>query len=277
MEGYGSTEVARMLGLSVGQVRSYVRAGFLEPLRGPRGELRFTFHDLVVLRTAQGLVAARIPPRRVRKALQALRKRLPEGLKLRGLRIAAEGDNIVVADGASRFEADSGQVLFDFATSELARKVAPLVRRAVRDADRGPAVSAQGWYERGCDLEEHSPAEAREAYRRALELDPHHAGAHVNLGRLQHEAGDAKAAAGHYRLALQAHDQDATAAFNLGVALEDLRLPAEAAAAYQLALTIDPTCADAHYNLAGLREKAGDRAAALRHLTAYRKLTKEAP
>ena len=51
MEGYGSNEVARMLGLSVQRVRSFVRAGFLEPQRGPRNELRFTFHDLVMLRT----------------------------------------------------------------------------------------------------------------------------------------------------------------------------------------------------------------------------------
>ena len=53
MSGYGASEVAKMLGLSVGQVRSWVRAGFLTPERGPRGELRFSFHDLVLLRTAK--------------------------------------------------------------------------------------------------------------------------------------------------------------------------------------------------------------------------------
>ncbi len=272
MEGFGASEVARMLGLSVGQVRSYVRAGFLEPLRGSRGELRFTFHDLVVLRAAQGLVAARIPARRVKQALSKLRQELPEGRELRGLRIAADGDKIVVADEHARWQADSGQVLFDFDTADLARKVAPLVKRIVRDADRAPAVSADAWYERGCDLEESAAAEAREAYRRALELDPHHAGAHVNLGRLLHEAGDAKAAADHYRLALEARPDHATAAFNLGVALEDLREGKLAAAAYERALSIDSSYADAHYNLAGLREREGNASAALRHLGAYRKL-----
>ena len=94
MTGYGSREVSRMLGVSVGQLRSYVRAGFLHPARGPRGELRFSFQDLVLLRTAQGLIGARIAPRRVRSALRKLRSQLPEGRTLREVHIRAEGDRI---------------------------------------------------------------------------------------------------------------------------------------------------------------------------------------
>src|SRR5436305_1352586 len=74
MGGYGAREVAKMLGLSLGQVRAFVRAGFLDPERGPRRELRFSFQDLVLLRSAQGLVSARIAPRRVRRALQPRRR-----------------------------------------------------------------------------------------------------------------------------------------------------------------------------------------------------------
>ncbi len=266
MSGYGSREVAKMLGLSVGQVRSYVRAGFLEPARGPRGVLLFSFQDLVLLRTAKGLVSARIAPRRVRSALRKLREQLPEGRPLRGVRIRAEGDRIVVGDGGERFEPESGQALFDFDTAEVAREVAPLVRRAPFEGD------ASEWYERGCDLEEAAPLDARAAYGRAIELDPGHADAHVNLGRLLHEAGDASDAADHYRKAIEAQPGHSTAAFNLGAALEDLRLPDEAALAYRLALQADPSCADAHYNLAILYERKGDAALALRHLRTYRKL-----
>ena len=59
MAGYGVRAVSKILGLSATQVRSYVRAGFVAPDRGARGEYRFSFQDLLVLRTAQGLVAAR--------------------------------------------------------------------------------------------------------------------------------------------------------------------------------------------------------------------------
>jgi tetratricopeptide (TPR) repeat protein len=266
MTGYRAREVARLLGLSVGQVRSYVRAGFLDPSRGPRGELRFSFQDLVVLRAAQGLVQARIPARRVKRALLKLRNELPEGRSLRDVHIRAEGDRIVVGDGGRKWSADDGQVLFDFATSALARKVAPIARKAEEMDD------AAGWYERGCDLEEADPELARDAYERALRLDPEHAGAHVNLGRLLHEAGEAAPAAEHYEAALAARPDDATAAFNLGVALEDLGRREEAIRAYERALSADASYADAHYNLSRLYEHVGRGAPALRHLRAYRAL-----
>jgi tetratricopeptide (TPR) repeat protein len=284
VSGYGAREVARMLGLSVGQVRAWVRAGFLEPERGPRGELRFSFQDLVLLRTAQGLVSARIPARRVKSALQRLRQNLPEGRSLRSVKVSAEGDRIVVGDGDARWQAESGQVLFDFDTAELARKVAPLLVRATRAGEEGlrandaggvngdSGASADTWYERACDLEEAAPSEARAAYRRALELDPGHPDAHLNLGRLLHEAGDAAAAAAHYQSALAARADDPTAEFNLGVALEDLGRLDEAIAAYARALAIDPALADAHYNAARLYEKKGQTAGAIRHLRAYKKL-----
>ncbi len=267
MTGYGSREVSRMLGLSVGQLRSYVRLGFLHPARGPRGELRFSFQDLVLLRAAQGLLGARIAGRRVRAVLRKLRTQLPEGRTLRDVHIRAEGDRIVVGDGARKWSAEDGQVLFDFGTAELARRIAPLARK------RSNALDADGLYERGCDLEEADPAAARAAYQRALELNSGHAGAHVNLGRLLHEAGEAASAAEHYRRALEARPEDSTAAFNLGVALEDLGRRAEAIDAYRLAIATDPHCADAHYNLSRLYEHLGQGAPALRHLRTYRALT----
>jgi len=117
---------------------------------------------------------------------------------------------------------------------------------------------------------------AREAYARAVELDPGHAAAHLDLGRLLHEAGHPREAAEQYRRALEARPRDATAVtatFNLGVALEDLGHVEEAIVAYERAVELDPDLADAHYNLSRLFERAGRRDAAFRHLKAYRLLT----
>src|SRR5213083_373837 len=96
---YTVREVSAMLGLSAAQIRSF--AGFLQPERGPRGELRFGFHDLVILRTAGELAAAKVPQRKVQRVLQRLREQLPAERSLTGVRIAADGDRVVVSDGAA--------------------------------------------------------------------------------------------------------------------------------------------------------------------------------
>ncbi|HUP46733.1 MAG TPA: tetratricopeptide repeat protein [Thermoanaerobaculia bacterium] len=260
-------EVSAMLGLSAAQIRGFASKGFLQPERGARGELRFGFQDLIILRTAGELSSARIPQRKVRRVLEALREQLPEGRSLAGIRIAADGDRVVVREGGAVWNPESGQSLFDFAVADLAIGAAPFVRRAEH-------TTAEEWYQLGCQLELTDAAQAVEAYRRAVGLDPVHADAHVNLGRLLHEQRAPALAEKHYRAALEADPEHETAAFNLGVALEDLGRTADAVKAYEQALAIDPDNEDAHYNLAGILEKRGDKTGALRHLTAYRRLTR---
>jgi tetratricopeptide (TPR) repeat protein len=270
---YTLREVAAMLGISPTTIRAYAGRGFLEPERGTRGELRFGFQDLVILRTAGELTAARIPQRKVRRVLRDLREQLPPGRSLTAVRISAEGDRVLVRDGDTVWNPESRQVLFDFAVSELADRAAPFALRAAAEArGREHELTAQEWYELACDLEITSPKEAELAYKTALRLDPRQADAHVNLGRLLHEYGTPAAAEKHYRRALELDPGHEIASFNLGVALEDLGRLTDAAAAYRAAIAIEPDNADAHYNLAGVLERRGDKPGALRHLKAYRKL-----
>jgi tetratricopeptide (TPR) repeat protein len=264
-----------MLDLPVPEVRRLARAGFVSGMRGPRNELRFSFQDLVLLRAAAGLVHAHVPPGRVRRALRQLRAQLPDGRPLTGVRVAADGEHVIVQDGGARWRPETGQVLLDFGVGDLARKVAPIVRAARRDHAPAP-LDAEAWYRWGCDLEDAAPAEARDAYRRALALDGRHGGAHLNLGRLLHEGGDAHGAEVHYRLALSSPGHRALAAFNLGVALEDQGLHDEALLAYARALEADRALADAHFNASRILERIGRRAEALRHLAEYRRLTRPA-
>lgn len=263
-----------MLGLSPARIRSYATKGFLEPDRGPRGELRFGFTDLIVLRTAGELSAARVPERKVKRVLEKLREQLPSGRSLSAVRISADGERVLVSDGSAVWNPESGQALFDFSVAELAQKSAPFLLRVATDArDRANELSADDWYELGCELELTSTDQAIDAYERAIESDPSHADAHVNLGRLRHEEQAPALAEKHYRAAVQADPANDTAWFNLGVALEDLGRPSEAITAYQRALLIDPHNADAHYNLAGIYERDGDKQSALRHLKEYRSLS----
>ncbi|HTR02158.1 MAG TPA: tetratricopeptide repeat protein, partial [Thermoanaerobaculia bacterium] len=183
-----------------------------------------------------------------------------------------ESGRIVVDEGSWRWQAESGQGLLDFDGASSAD--APVTEFARRPEDEPESREADGWFERACELEADSPLEARAAYERAIDLDPAHAEAHVNLGRLLHEAQDPAAAAEHYRAALDARPGDGTAAFNLGVAYEDLGLLPEALLQYQEAVRFDPANADGHYNAAALAERLGRPAEAVRHLKAFRLLTR---
>ena len=272
MKSYSAAEVARILELTPRQVRAAVLAGWLAPGRGPRGELRFSFQDLVSLKAARGLFQARLPARRVRETLTKLRVQLALSGDPSAVRISVDGARIVARDGRELWQPESGQILFDFEAPEPAAPAAPIAAEPFRPADTSPA---EGWYRRGCDLEASEPQEAIEAYRQALSLDPAHPDAHINLGRLLHESGDAASAEEHYRRALAARPRDPTAAFNLGVSLEDLGRRADALAAYEKAVSLDPSNADAHWNAANLCESLGRIAEALRHLKEYRSLTRD--
>jgi len=265
---YSLREVSAMLGIAPTQIRAFAR-GFLPPERAALGgEPRFEFHDLIILRTAGELSAANIPQRKIQRVLEKLREQLPDGGSLSGMRITADGDRVLVSDGATVWNPESGQAIFDFSVDEITPKTVPLLHRAKKKE----AQSADDWYMLGCELEATSIEQAKDAYERAVAIDPMHSDAHVNLGRLLHEEGAPAAAEPCYRAALQADPANETAAYNLGVALEDLGRLNDAIRAYDRALAINPDHADAHFNLAGIYERRGEKAAALRHLKAYRAL-----
>jgi tetratricopeptide (TPR) repeat protein len=269
MHQYGVHEVERLLQLPRSTIRSLVNAGFVSPARGPRKSYLFSFQDLIVLRTAQALAAAKVPPRRITKSLKELRRHLPDAMPLSGLAIGAVGDRVVVSEGASRWQAESGQYLLAFDGDPADGSLS-----VIEPEGPAAAASAEDWFERGCELERGDPGAARKAYERALEADAEHLRAHINLGRILHEAGRLADAEKVYRRAAAACGSDPLLLFNLGVLLEDLNRKSEAKEAYERALHRDPRMADCYYNLALLYKALGRPRQAIRHLAQYRKLVK---
>ena len=261
MHQYGVREVERLLRLPRSIIRSLVAAGFVTPGRGPRNAMLFSFQDLIVLRTAQELSAALVPRRRIVSALKKLRRQLPEAMPLSGLRIGAVGDSVVVSEGPSRWQADSGQYLLAL---EVTAQVAPTEPAAVPQED---------WYSRALAMEETDPRGAIDAYARAVEQERSNVDARVNWGSLLHEQGSLEEAERVYNEALAALGDDPVLLFNLGVLMEDMNRRMEAVHAYQKALRLDPGLADAHYNVALLFEGLGRPKDAIRHMAQYRKLS----
>jgi tetratricopeptide (TPR) repeat protein len=266
VHGYSLRDVERLLGLPRSIVSGMIEAGFVAPARGPRREYRFTFQDLVVLRAAQGLSAAKIPPARILRSLRRLRATLPEAVPLTGLRIAAAGDAVVVSEGPAQWQPENGQYVLQFHVGAPGGELAFLEPSA-----RAPSGAEA--FERGVALEATNPDAACAAYRSALDAEPAHRDAYVNLGRLLHERGRLAAAEDVYREGLRRCGADATLSFNLAVLQEDQGKPREAIASYRAALAATPDFADAHFNLARLCERQGLAQEAVRHLSAFRKLT----
>lgn len=269
MHPYGVRDVERLLRLSRSTIRSLIAAGFVAPARGPRGAWQFSFQDLIVLRTAQALADAKVPPRRITRSMRELRRHLPESMPLSGLRIGAVADHVVVREGGGRWQAESGQYLLEFEGDPADGSLSVIARAPAPE----PATAGTYWLVRAMELEATDAAAAVAAYERAIDADATCLDAYVNLGRLLHDGKRLARAETVYREALRHCGEDAVLLYNLGVLLDDLGREPEAMTTYGAALRADPGLADCHYNLALLCERLGRPKDAIRHMARYRVLT----
>jgi DNA-binding transcriptional MerR regulator len=255
-------------------VQSLIDGGFVKPTRGPRRQYRFSFQDLIVLRTARALTQAKVPHRRIRRSLEDLRKHLPDTVPLSGLSICAVGDRVAVRDGKARWQVDDRQYVLELDVSVDHGELKVIERKEALAAppEATSARRPRDWFGEALELEGANPRGAQEAYERAVEVDPDNAAAWINWGRLLHEHGGTREAEKVYRRALSACGPDPLLMFNLGVLLEDLGQTGAALEAYQSAIGEDPNLADCHFNLARLYESLGKTQHAIRHLGQYRRL-----
>lgn len=276
--GFTTAEVAAATGFAPRRVREFARRGLLAPTRrGGTGTMRFTFRDMAFLRMVRGLLGAAIPPRKALSALAELQRGLSEtDTTLAALPLTASGDAVVLRQGGGLWDARTGQGHLDFAPRRQGGKVVPLGKRAapagahVSPAAEGDAAADQldsdDWYNLGLDFEATAPRKAPQAYRRAIEINPANADAHVNLGRLLQVQGDLKRAKRHYQMALHAAPEHQLALYNMGTVFDELDEPDAALGYYAQA----PDVPDAHYNTARIFEMRGDELASRRHMRRYR-------
>ena len=274
-DGFSLKRVQEMLGLSRKVVAGLVAAGFVTPRRGPRNEQRFSFQDLLLLRTAHALQRAAIPPRRILGALSRLAQTLPDQLPLTGLRITAVGSEIAVHEGGSAWNPETNQVLMDFDVAPVGGALAFLARESdSASEDAHGDADADAWFQRGEAAESSDEHAAEHAYRQAIALDAGHANAYVNLGAMLCEAGRCTEAVALFDQALAQGAASAALHFNHAIALEDVGLFHQAVASYERVLSLEPDFLDAHYNAGMLFDKMGDAQKAVAHLNSYRRLQK---
>ena len=282
---YSLRQIEQMLGLTRPVIASLIAAGFVTPQRGLRNAYRFSFQDVVLLRTAHQLREAQIPLRRLMRSLKQLKAKLPDEMPLSGLRIKVIGNDVAVRDADAQWEDPRGQLVMDF---ELSPRMGANIHTGSFDGSSVAAASAAAattfdnqtsdpaaLYNLALHHESSgNTAEAARAYRRLLSQSPSHIDAAINLSALLCESGHCAAALAVADRAIAAGgERTALLHFNRAIALEDLPgRDVDSQQAYLRCLELDPMLADAHYNLARLHEKHGHKQAALRHFSAYRRL-----
>jgi tetratricopeptide (TPR) repeat protein len=267
-QAYSREQTRRLLDISERQLKSWEAQGLV-----PSAET-YGFHELVALRTLIKLRESRVPPGRIKLAIQALAQTLRDVQDpLRQLRLYAEGKKIRVDVEGRPMEAVSGQLLLDFGAAELKRLVEFRTKEPAV-TQREQRMEAERWFQRGLELEQTGAPidQVIVAYERALKLDPNSAGALVNLGTICFNTQQWKDAEQYYRQALIADPTYALAHFNLGNLYDERGERSQALEHYQAALRIAPNYADAHYNLALLYQGANQSMKAVHHWTRYLKL-----
>ena len=265
---YSPAALCRILRVTEAELRTCLRAASLPISTAKKSLHDYSFQQLVVLRTTKGLSEAGVSIRRIRKVLASLQRQLGDARSMASVKVYASGRGVIVWDGANRWQPDSGQYVLNFEARPPASATLLTPRSRTRISR---TESALLWCSRGEELQDHAPDAACKAYEEALRLDPSLAEAHVNAGRLYHEAGRLEDAEASYRSAITHSPDLAVAYFNLGVVLEDQGQDTQAITAYQQALQLDAVFHMAHCQLAELYERHGRPKDALRHYAAARR------
>jgi tetratricopeptide (TPR) repeat protein len=267
-QAYSREETRRLAGISERQLSSWERQKLVEPVE------QYGFRELLALQTLVRLRRNRVPPRQIRAALEALRKKLRDvGDPLTELKFFAEKKKIRVEIDGGAMDAVSGQLLLNFGATDLKRLVNfPKKDSAALERDR--RFTAERWFQRGLEMEQSGAPgeEVIDAYQKAIELDPKSAGALVNLGTIYFNARKFVDAEKYYRQALEVDPEYALAHFDLANLYDERGDRIRALTHYEAALKIAPNYADAHYNVALLYQGQNQSMKAVRHWSAYLKL-----
>jgi tetratricopeptide (TPR) repeat protein len=267
-QAYTREEARRLVGISERQLKSW------EAQKLVAHHTIFTFLELLALRTLIKLRGDRVPPLQIKRALTALSKKLKYVENpLTELKLYADGKKVRVEIDGKAMDAESGQLLMNFDQVEL-RRMLEFPAKDPGAEERERRATAERWFHRGLELEQTgSPIEnVIAAYEKAIELDPHSAGALVNLGTIHFNGRDFAKAKKFYERALEVDPEYALAHFDLANLYDERGDRTKAVEHYQAALRIAPNYADAHYNLALLYQGSNQTMRAVQHWTNYLKL-----
>jgi DNA-binding transcriptional MerR regulator len=123
-ERFRTRDVIQILGISRRQLQYWAQTRLVAPTaQTPGGHGRYSFEDLVALKTAKRLIDAGVSVQRIRKSIAALQRILPTVRRpLAELILVATGDVVLAFRDGAAFDAVSGQE-WVFEVAQLQREV----------------------------------------------------------------------------------------------------------------------------------------------------------
>ncbi|NVB78301.1 MAG: tetratricopeptide repeat protein [Kofleriaceae bacterium] len=285
IELYSIRDVSRILALQESRLRYWMQVGFVGPTVRKGGRFYYTFTDLVAVKAAKDLLAADIPLQKARKAVDGLRKVLPNDTHPTSkLRVCSDGETIVALADDVAFEPVGGQVVMAFNLPSFGEhisevlampRVDPAAPQIVEDSptEANCGTTAYRHFVEACAAEDRGDSQlAEHLFRQAIDLEPHMAAALTNLGNLVYRQGELEEARRLYERALDLDPNQPEARYNLANALEDLGETETALNELRRVCAQAPGFADAHYNLGIMLARLGGTTQAKQHLERYLEL-----
>ncbi|MFT3694695.1 MAG: tetratricopeptide repeat protein [Kofleriaceae bacterium] len=285
IELYSIRDVARILAVQESRLRYWMQTGFVGPTVRKGGRFYYTFTDLVAVKSAKDLLAADVPLQTARKAVESLKKMLPEDTHPASkLRLCSDGKTIVALADDVAFEPIGGQVVMAFSLTTFGEhvqdvlampRVDPNAPQEITDSptEANGGTTAYRHFVEACAAEDRGDSQTAEhLFRQAIDLEPNMSAALTNLGNLIYRQGELDEAKKLYERALEHDPMQAEARYNLANLLEDMGETELAIAELRRVCASAPDFADAHYNLGLMLAQVGGTAQAKQHLERYLEL-----
>ncbi len=134
--GYSRQQVVNVTGLTPRQLTYWRQTGLIIPTKQTNGgHARYTFTDLIALKTVKRLLEQGVSTQKIRKSIQALTSYLPQQSQpLSTLKLVATGDVVLVFHQGMVIDAISGQEWI-LEVAELEKELARQVMRSNPQAD----------------------------------------------------------------------------------------------------------------------------------------------
>jgi tetratricopeptide (TPR) repeat protein len=264
--------LSQLLGVPVGVIRGWERAGLIRPVRRVFRLPYFDFQEVAGARLLAEMIADGVSKAEIEAGLNKLKHVWPDiEQPLVQLEILARDKHVVYRDRGGLVESVSGQRLLDFD----ADKSTP----AETDDDADPLLqtrqvqahwTADEWFEEANrHLEEQELEAAVEAFRLCLIDDPRRADANFQLAETLYRLGRIDGALERYHVTVELDHNYLEAWTQLGcLHAEKSEFPA-ALDAFNVALDIHAEYPDAHLHKAEILHQLGRTAEAVTHWQTY--------